>query len=291
MLLTEKLQNPIFSKTECVVIDYLLEQRLLLSQQTIKDISKATFTSPSTLIRISHKMGFDGWKAFKQELLHELDYLDNHFQSIDANFPFKQNDGFTKISGKLGSLVQETINDTLTLLNHDDLSAAVRLLEEAPQIKIFTSNINIYLAQDFCHKMNRINKNVSIISLDGEKVWEASHADSSVLAILISYSGETQSITHLLPIFKKNKVKTLALTNMGDNTISKFSDCTLKISTREKLYSKIAGFSSHYSICFLLDTLYSALFSLNYEENFKQNLTVSQLNDPRFSHLDALKED
>ncbi|MDF0480687.1 MurR/RpiR family transcriptional regulator [Vagococcus sp. PNs007] len=291
MLLTEKLKKTLFSPTEQVVVDHLLDKRSLIANQTIKMIAEETYTSPSILIRISNKMDFCGWTDFKKAFLAEINYLDTHFQEIDANFPFTEKDSFTTIANKLGTLLQETITDSLDLLHHDDLAKAIRLMEEAPTIKIFTSNINVYLAQDFCHKMKRINKNVSIISLDGEQVFEATNSDHSVLALLISYSGETQSITHLLPILKKNKVKILALTNMGENTIAANADCSLKISTREKLYSKIGGFSSHYSIYFLLDTLYSCIFSLNYQKNLDHTIAISKINDPRCSQLETLKED
>ncbi|WEG74012.1 MurR/RpiR family transcriptional regulator [Vagococcus intermedius] len=291
MLLTEKLKQPIFSTTERLVIDYLLEQRLAIANKTIKEISNETFISPSILIRISNKLGYRGWTAFKKEFLEEVNYLDTHFNNIDANFPFTAKDSCMKIANKVGTLVQETVTDTLHLLHHDDLSQAIRLLDESPQIKIFTSNINIYLAQDFAHKMTRIKKNISIVSLDGEKVFEAANANENVLAFLISYSGENSSITHLLPILKKNKVQILSLTNMGENTIANASNCSLKISTREKLYSKVSGFSSHHSICLILDILYSGVFSLNYQTNLDHNILISKMNDPRCSKLETLKEE
>lgn len=291
MLLTEKLTDPIFSAAEQTVIAYLLSERHLIADKTIQDIADDTFTSPSLLIRISKKMGYKGWVRFKKDLLHEMNYLDNHFKNIDANFPFTAKDPFTTIASKVGTLVQETVTDSLELLTHDDLALAIRLLSEADQIKIFATSINNYLVKDFAYKMNRLNKKVTIASLEGEQAVEATNMTTADLAFIISYSGENQALTALLPLLKKQHIPILTLTNMGENTISKVADCPLKLSTREKLYSKIGGFSSHYSICFILDTLYSCVFSLNYDANFEHSTTISKMSDPRFSHLDALRED
>lgn len=290
MLLTEKMQQPIFSTTEQIVIDYLIEEREKITNKTIKEIASETFVSPSILIRISNKLGYSGWTSFKKDFLHEVNYLDTHFQQIDANYPFTKKDSLTKISNKIGTLAQETISDTLHLLHHDDLHLAAQLLNDANKIKIFASNINIYLAQDFVHKLNRIKKDISIITLDGEQLFQASNLEKDTLAILISYSGENRTITSLIPILKHNDVKILSITNMGENSLSREATCSLKISTREKLYSKIASFSSHYSICFLLDILYASLFSLDYDKNLTHTIALSQLHDPRTSHIEALKE-
>lgn len=291
MLLTEKLKEPIFSATEQTVIEYLLAERQAIADCTIKEIAAASFTSPSLLIRISHKMGYTGWLSFKKDLLKEMTYLDNHFKDIDANFPFSATDTKTTISNKIGTLIQETITDSLELLSHDTLEQAVSLIENANQIKVFTSSINNYLAKDFAFKMNRINKPTAIISVDGDHFVEAANLRQGDLIFIISYSGENRALTDLLPLMAAKENKILTLTNMGENTIANAGDCALMISTREKLYSKIGGFSSHYSICFILDCLYSCYFSTNYDENYRRSHRISRHSDPRVSNTDTLRED
>lgn len=291
MLLTDKLQTPIFSATEQTVIDYLLTERQLIADLTTKEIAKASFTSPSLLIRISHKMGYSGWLSFKKDLLKEMAYLDNRFKNIDANFPFSSRDNNLTISNKIGTLIQETITDSLELISPDLLEKAIDLISQSQQIKIFTSSINSYLAKDFAFKMNRINKPTTIISFEGDHFVEAANLRPGDLVFIISYSGENNGLTALLPLIKNKQNNILTLTNMGENTISQAADCPLMISTREKLYSKIGGFSSHYSICFILDCLYSCTFATNYEKNYQRSHRISRHSDPRFSNTDTLRED
>ena len=76
------------------------------------------------------------------------------------------------------------------------------------------------------------------------------------------------------------------ITSIGDNTLSKNADCILRICTREKLYSKIATFSTDSAITYLLDVLYSCIFALDYDRNLNLKIETG-----RFSTVDILKEE
>jgi hypothetical protein len=67
---------------------------------------------------------------------------------------------------------------------------------------------------------------------------------------------------------------------------------TFTISSREKLYSKIANFSTEESINYILNTLFSCYFSQNYEENLKNKIakTIKIESKKRFTHLKNIQE-
>ena len=92
MLITERLERCDFSNSERIIIDYILEKKLEIANMTAKAIAEATYTSPSTLIRIAHKMNFDGWNELKQAYLKETEYLESQVSDVDANIPFERNE-------------------------------------------------------------------------------------------------------------------------------------------------------------------------------------------------------
>ncbi|APQ96280.1 SIS domain protein [Clostridium botulinum] len=290
MLLTEKLLNTKFSPSEKIIVDYMLKQKYDIKNKTIKEISKETFINPSTLIRISKKLGYDGWSELKEKYLNEIKYLDSNFENIDANIPFDKNDSYISISNKLATLNQVTIKDTLSLLSNEDLKNAVEMLNSASDIKLFANNESILISQDFALNMNRIKKYVSICTVDGEQVFEAFNCRKNSCAIIISYSGETKRLLETIPILKKYNIPILAITSLGNNTLANNANCVLRITTREHLYSKISNFTSNNSICFILDILYSCIFSKNYEKNLIHKIKVSKLVDPRTSKVKIIKE-
>ena len=88
MLLQEQMKQDIFSYNEKTIIDFILEKQEQIKDYSTKMIGDETYTAPSTIIRIAHKLGFQGWSDFKESFLDEVIYLNNNFQEIDPNFPF-----------------------------------------------------------------------------------------------------------------------------------------------------------------------------------------------------------
>ncbi|MEG2644633.1 MAG: MurR/RpiR family transcriptional regulator, partial [Enterococcus sp.] len=173
MLLTEKMRQTRFSNAENTLVDYILKQDLAIKDLTVKEIAEANFVHPSTLIRVAKKLGYNGWLELRDEFLSEQTYLQTYFDDVDANLPFQTNDGLMTIANKIASLERTTINDTLSLLNHDDLQKAKQLLLKSKKIKIFGSNANLLISQDFALKMRRIQKDVVTSQTMGENAYEA----------------------------------------------------------------------------------------------------------------------
>ena len=77
----------------------------------------------------------------------------------------------------------------------------------------------------------------------------------------------------------------------GDNSLKKYAQCVLTISTREKLHSKIANFTTEYSIELILNTLYSCVFLHNYQKNLDTKISITkQLEISRHSTSYTLNE-
>ena len=292
MFIRERLERCEFSNSEKVIIEFIIDKKLAIKDMTTKDIANATYTSPSTLIRIAHKMGFNGWNELKEAYLKEEEYLQSHFCDIDANYPFQNNDTIMSIASKIATLKKESIDDTLSLITHDDLQKAVQIIRKASSIQLFAVSNNLYISREFKHNMNRIRKRVDICSTQGELVYTACTCDPKSCALVISYSGETPILKRTVLALKAQNIPIIAITNIGDNTIARLSDCVLKICTREKLYSKIATFSTDSAITYLLDVIYSCIFALDYDKNKERKIQTSRMIEVgRFSTLDIIKEE
>ncbi|WP_137662991.1 MurR/RpiR family transcriptional regulator [Enterococcus hulanensis] len=277
MPLHEKMETFPFSNSEKKVIAYMLEEKARIKKETIKEIAAKNYTAPSTLIRIAKKLNFSGWNDFRDAFLDEVSYLNEHFKDVDANFPFVEKDDFSSIASKLMHLNNEAVQDTNHLIDQNDLYQAVKLLEKSQEIYIFATSGNLLIAQDFQVKMSRIKKRVTICTTEGEQLFAASNLRKDACAIVISYSGETNSVIKLAEILYLNHVPIISITSIGESSLGKFADIKLRISTREKLYSKIANFAVNASICYLLDVLYGCFFSLDYQKNLNYKLMVADM--------------
>lgn len=277
MLIIEQMKSGHFSDAEQTLVDYMTENPQLLENMTTTALAQITHTNPTSLIRVAKKLGFKGWTDLKEAFLKEWHYLNSNYNSIDANLPFEKQDNLLSIANKLATLEHNTIQDTLSLLDYQNLMQAQEKLLKAKEIKIFGSHTNAMISQDFVTKMRRINRNVSIASTFHYIDYEAYHSTEDTCAIVISYTGENDIMLKCIDILRERGSSIISLTSIGDNTISKLSDVTLHITTREKLYSKIANFTSNTSIIYLLNLLYAVVFTHDYDANLEHIIEVGQI--------------
>lgn len=293
MLIRDRLSQCALSDGERAVAEYILKQGTAIRTMTIKEIADASFSSPSTLLRIAHKMDFQGWIELKEAYLREEEYLNAHFSGIDANLPFQKKDSAMTIAAKIAALKKEAIDDTLSLITDRQLNAAAAMLEKASSIGIYASGENLVICRDFQLNMTKIGRKVTLCGLQGEIAYMAYQAEPSSCALIISYSGETPIPIQAARILKKHQVPIVLITSLGDNSLTRIADCTLRLCTREKLYSKIAPFSSDISTEYLLDVLYSCIFSADYDENLRWKIQSAREieHSVRKSTVEGIRED
>lgn len=276
MLLQEQMKQDIFSYNERTIIDFILEKQEKIKNYSTKMIGDETYTAPSTVIRIAHKLGFQGWSDLKEAYLDEVIYLNNHFQEIDPNYPFTNQDTMMQIAHKITQLHIESAKDTASLIHHDTLQKAIQILRKANVVKVFAiANLN-FIGEEFVFKLNRIHKKAYIEPVQDNQFQDAIMTTSDECAICLSYSGETPTLLKTANFLRENKVPIIAITSFGKNSLSDLATVTLNVSTREKSFSKIAGFTSLESMNIVLNILYSCLFSLNYQVNLDYKINVAK---------------
>ena len=291
MLLREKMKTTHFSNSETLIIDYILEKNELIKDYSTKMIADETYTSPSTLIRIAKKLGYHGWNDFKNDFLEETHYLNSHFQNVDPNFPFTNQDTIMNISHNIANLYIESAHDTLSLIHHDSLQKAVQILRKSSCIHVFAVANLVYAGEEFVFKLNRIHKDARISIVQDNMFQDALMTTNDECAICLSYSGETPTLLKTVRFLKQNQVPIIAITSIGTNCLTEMANVSLNITTREKSYSKIAGFSSLTSIHMVLDILYSCLFSLNYQANLDYKIKIAnRVENDRNIHNHTIEE-
>lgn len=289
MLILHKIEKTHFSPNESIIIRYILDQGENIKEKSLNTLASETYTSPPLFVRIAKKLGYNGWSSFKDAYLKELDYLYRE-SDVDASIPFVVNNDYMAIAKHITHLEIETLEDTLNLLEHDQLYLAMRYLRDAKKIDLYGVSGHIISAQQFADKMFYINKDVNVCQLEGTATSRAIMSDASHCAILISYSGETSFIINVAKILKQKKTKIIAITSIANNTLSQIADVSLRMSSREMLQTKIADFATSQSVKCLLDILYGCIFSLDYQKNLDHKISLAKEVDDRVSGFEYINE-
>ena len=187
--------------------------------------------------------------------------------------------------------MKETADDTLSLIEFQDLKKAVNILLDAEKIHLTAISFPLLHGYDFQLKMRKIGKLVEVVDLLGEQLYTDPIIGPKDCALMISYSGETPLIRQMIKLYRRKQIPIIGITSIGNSTLRSNATVCLSVTTREKLYSKIAGYANGTSIQLLLDILYSCVFKENYEVNFHNKKKLSERSEPgRFATYDVMKE-
>lgn len=296
MLIFQKLEvmTRDYKDARAVVGAFMLKQKVNLQNFSMQQIADATYTSRSTLVRIAKKLGYSGWNELVKKYVEECHYYETHFAYISPNHPFEKGDSPSAIARKVGNVMVESVLDTMDMLDADEMSRAAALLVRSDRIAMLCISPNSILAELFQRKMMQIGTYIEILQ-QSEQSFHAQSLREQDCVIIISYSGNNPARAPMryLPCLKEHKVPIIAITSAGDNLLRNQADYVLTMSSREKLYSKIATFATEDSISFLLNALYSCYFALNYDKNLQYKVNASrEIERQRYTSVkDAMEEE
>lgn len=280
-----------FSYSEKQIARYILNHGEDVLSMSAKQLADATYTSPATIVRLCRKIGLEGYNDFKIKYSAELQYDHRNEKRIDVNFPFSNSDDAMQIAKNLVSLTNEVISDTYQLIDFDELNTIVDLLYNNQNIDIYGSGNSILAALSFQHKMMRIQRNVNVKTIPGEQIFMSYNSSKERIALIISYSGETSDLVRYAKILKEKKTPIILITSLGDNQLSRMADYILHLDSREKIFNKIAPFSSQISMEYVLNLIFSCIFLKDYNENIEAKISYDKKNDERHPLLSPINED
>lgn len=275
-----------------VIGEFILSEKETVFKYSMDEIAKYTYTSKATLVRFAKTLGYKGWRDFIKALIQEVKYQEINSDLIDVNYPFKENDVYKDIISKISRLQIESIKDTEDKLDEEMIRKAVINILDSEKVFIFGMRPNTNIAGSLKWKFLSIGKYINIIDVGEFGLVSRSLTDKDCV-IIISYSGNSidkEPMKHI-EVLKSQKVKLIGITSDGENYMRKNIDCILTISSREKLYSKIANFATEQSILYIFNVLFACCFKKEYNNNLSYKIENSKkLESSRRTTLKSMEE-
>ncbi|EOH94232.1 MurR/RpiR family transcriptional regulator [Enterococcus pallens] len=285
MYLFQRIEEAAFKQSDArrTIGEFILENREQLQDLSMEEIAKQTFTSKPTLVRFAKYFGYSGWKEFMYAFNHEVAYHDDTaYADVDPNFPFSAEEDTLEIIESLVNLKMQSIKDTVSLIAAEDLNKAAGMIHRAENVVVYGTSPNYYYGELFKRNLLTIRKK-AFMAKSGESGVISHSLNQRDCAIIISYSGNNpdENPSSNVKILLKNRVPVISITSGGKNYLRDYSDVVLNISSKEKLYSKIANFATQESIMLILDALFAKVFAMNYEENKANKIASAKLLESR----------
>lgn len=267
-----------FTPNEISIASYILTQKEKVLYMTIQELAKHTYTSHSAIIRFTHKLGFIGYKEFTIALARELNDEQKYQGNIDPNYPFNPNESALQIAKEISTLMSFTIEKTSTYMNEDNLNQSSQLINQAERIFIYAIGDSQIRAKSFQNKMLKINKYVIIATELSEWSYHTVNLTPKDCAIFLSYHAHMEEFIKIAKFLVDKQIPILTITASTESELTKLSSLSIAVPNIEDKFEKIGTFSSQISFEYVLNTIFSCIYKLDYDSH-KTNYDVFKRGD------------
>ena len=260
-----------FTESEQTFIDFIFNHPYDVIQLNLQQLSKTSYVSISTIYRVMEKLEINGLNQLKLQISESLKNNEN-LKNIDYNYPFQKTNTHYQILTQMLELYDQTLKNTINLIDLDVLLHTVQALKKANNIYIFPSIGNYFMAESFQQNMLEIGVKVDVIKEAYYQHWHVQLCDENDIVMLISYAGRTPQIMDIVHDLNKKNIPIILISSTIHTRIDQFAKYHLYFSSYEDSEEKIASFSSRISLQYLLDCIYACYFNRDYEKNLEYKI-------------------
>jgi len=208
-LLYEKLEQnrKNLNETEEEILTFLLDNKSRLNDITIRELADQFYTVPNTIVRMCKKLGFTGYKQFKDEVAESL----------------KIEEAMGEVSSLDGMIVK-----TQQLLNQEIFDEVVQAIHDAKNILFCAVGLSRFPAEEFSERLKIIGKQSQTFVDPHIMKYNAELLQPGDIAIAISLSGREDSNVYAAASRAKTAgAKTISITGFSSNALANLTDYQL----------------------------------------------------------------
>lgn len=256
-----------FSPTEQPIADYLLEHTDEAVELSIHALAERTFASPSTIIRMCRRVGFDGYKDFRRAMTYELAARKQSMEEEQKEIT--HSDSLEDIIEKITYKNIVSLEETKNLLDADTLRKCVELVQNCRTVLLFGIGASLCAARDAYLKFLRLNKPCVINDDWHSQFLQARNSSPEDLGLVVSYSGQTVEVIECMKAMRENHTPIIAITRCVPSPVAELADYKLYTTSNESVF-RSGAMSSRISQLNIIDILYTAFANSEYEYSLEQ---------------------
>lgn len=247
--------------SEKKVAQYILNNTGNIVGMPIGELAQKSDVSKAAVVRLSKTLGFSGYRDFAIEIAGDM-----ASQKPDENeyTDIQPEDTLETIIRNVCLNNRKAIEDTLQVLDYEEVYKAVNVVHKARLINFFGVGASGIVALDASQKFMRINKICQSYTDPHLQVTSAANLTKGDVAVAISYSGETRDILESTRVAKQSGATIIAVTKYGRSTLSETADIKLFLSSPETTM-RSGAMASRIAQLNMIDILFSGVASKEYQ--------------------------
>lgn len=199
------------NKTEENILIYIINNINNVKEIGVRNIAKEHYTSTTTIMNLSKKMGYSGFL----DMYYNLNFL---LKEKRSHFSSEKNNKYHGVD----------LEQLLSVIEYKNIDDFINLLIENKNEIIYTSGLGFSysIAQYLTRKLIVLGFNC--IYSEAYESYDVNPIKAK-LFINISKSGETDFLLKASESAKKNGIKVVSFTGEAGNTLGKMSDINFKV--------------------------------------------------------------
>lgn len=213
---------------EKAIVDYVNDHLRSIIDFNAKELAKASYTSASTVIRLSQKLGYKGYSELRST--YTLEYPDMIKRNTLKEKPFEKDTSIDEVMQIIPDVYVKAIDYAKTMLSKNTIIRIINLMKQADRIEIYGMGVNFDLGRMMAYRFESVNKDCFVYDSphwEHLKYLELNHI--STLAILLSHTGKNPIMTDSAKRLRKSHIKTISISCNGDETLKNLTDENIQI--------------------------------------------------------------
>jgi len=264
-MIIEKLSNQSdFTESEKCIADYILNHMEEVQQLTAESLARETLTSKSSIVRLSKKLGIEGYQELKKLLFAEFT-TQSKIAKDHEPFTLDHKSKYSDYIMTLDWLYEGVIEKMREQLNHNVIIRIINHLNQMERIDFYSSGLGYAIGEATAHKYSTMGIESTAFTTINEVYWMTNKNNNKTAAFVISLSGKNPSIIQIAKTLKKYGIYVVGIAGSSTKEMQQYCDEVISMVKGEEL-SGMAHSALVLSANYIFDLLFIGLFAKRYDK-------------------------
>lgn len=217
-----RMRLPTLTPLEGRVAQHVLAQKGIDAAISLRDVATAAGVSDAMVVKVAKKLGFAGFRDFRQGLVAY-----NNTETAGLYSEIASTDTSAQIIQKVFRTSIQALEETVSILDIAAFEGAADALHAARQRDFYGLGGSAQIARDMAHKFLRIGLRVSVFDDAHMMMMSAALLGPGDVAVAFSHSGTTTAVLEPLELARRNGAQTIAVTNYAGSPAARGADYVL----------------------------------------------------------------
>lgn len=217
-----RMRLPSLTPLEGKVASAILDRKDIDEATPLKEIAKVTGVSEAMVVKVAKKLGFAGFREFRQGL---VDYYRSDTAALHSEI--LADDGAGEIVQKVFRTAMQALEETFAILDLEAFERAADFLHRARQRDFYGLGGSAQIARDVSHKFLRIGIRTNLFDDAHMMIMSASLLGPDDVVVAFSHSGSTSAVLEAVELARRNGARIIAVTNYAESPLASMADVML----------------------------------------------------------------